>query len=554
MAVQAASRIRSWGPNRGESVASVIVAVLTVPWSLAVLDHRLLGATLPGPGNFVKVLPYVMPVIVLAMAVWRSTPASRLEEIVTIWVILVLAAALLLPSLARGSLTPLAVPALAVTAPLVWRWPSFALFLVAVFSASFGSLQAFWHFPVEKAIALILAGLWVASLCSLVFGRSRPVRVSLGLWLLGAYLLITGVQVLTASDRVVAEYGAKDSAWFMLVVLLVAYAGWHRDVQERVAKGLLVVAVGAGAYALYRVIAGPAVKEYLLMAQTIYNFVNGKLKPGGSFGSAQNMGTWMAAVVPFCFASMLSFHGRWRLVALLGLALCTTAAIESQLRIALVGIVAGLLAIIVLQQYARGQPRSGRLGITVGALALGAILITVLISTNHTSGHSYRALLHPTSSASFKARQYKWTQALNDLQTHPFGYGVGTASYAGQTKGQLYFAAGDTNVDNGFLRIALEQGLVIMGLFALALVAIVLALMRGAVRERRRAQSGILLGAAGTLVSFLVVMLAEDATYDPRSLPTWLIVGLGMAIVISRSDTPGRAAGAPAPRATLPRP
>jgi hypothetical protein len=513
---------------------SVVMALLAAGWSAAVLDQRVLGATLPGPGNLAKVLPYLMPGLLLASLLVRRRSTSWLDEAVTIWVTLVLLAVLLLPSLTQGSVTPLAIPLIALSAAAARRWPVQGMFLVALFSASFGSLHAFWNFPVEKAIGLVLAALWVASLTGLLMRGSRPVRLSLGLVLLGAYLLITAVQVMLASDRSVAESGFKDGGWFMLVVLLIAYAGWDRDALQRIARGLLVVAALAGAYAVYRIIAGPALAEYQLFATTAFNFVNGKLKPGGSFGNAQDMGTWMAAIVPFCFAAILTQRGRWRRLAVVACGLCTVAAIESQTRVALVGLACGLLLVLALYEGSRSFPGL-RLSTTAVATLVGVALVVGGVAlTGDNSSHSFKGLLHPTSDPSFVARKYKWTQALHDLDTHPFGYGVGVASYAGETSGQSFFQAGDTTVDNGFLKIALEQGLVIMGLFAVAVLSILLALIRGALRETEPGSAGIAIGAAGTVVSFLIVMVAEDATANPRSLATWMIVGLGMAVVVGR--------------------
>jgi hypothetical protein len=520
------------------SPLTVAFAVLAAGWSAAVLDERLLGATLPGPGNLVKVLPYLMPALLAAAVLFRNDELTWLDGVTIAWVVLVLLALLLIPKIDSGSLTALAIPAVAVTAVLVRRWPAATLFVVVLFSASYGSLQAFWQFPVEKAVALLLGALWIVSLVGLLFRGSRKFRPSVALTLLFAYLLVTAIMVPLASDRTVAELGFKDSAWFTMIVLLVAYAGWDGETHQRIAKGILVVATAAAVYALYRVIVGPAVQEYRQMAQTVFNFSNGKLKPGGSFGSGQSLGTWMSAVVPFTFACALGMRGPWRVLAAAATGLCTVAALESQLRVGLVGIVVGLVLVLVLYQTARAFP-GARIGTTAVAAVLGVALVGggLALSGGHPT-HSYTALLHPGSDPSVKERQYKWTQALQDLDTHPFGYGVGSASFAEQVAGKTFFLAGDTNIDNGFLRVALEQGLTIMVLFAAALLAVMLALIRGSIRLPDRREAAIAIGAAGTLASFVVVMMAEDATYSLRSVATWLIVGLGMAIVL----TPRRSA------------
>jgi hypothetical protein len=524
------------------SPLSLVLAVLATGWSAAVLDQRLLGATLPGPGNLIKLLPYLMPALLAAVVLFRNDELSWLDGATISWVVLVLLAVLLIPKIDSGSLTALAIPAIAATAILVRKWPAATLFVVVLFSASYGSVQAFWQFPVEKAVGLLLGALWIVSIVGVVFRGSRRFRPSVAMTLLFAYLLITAIMVPLASDRTVAQLGFKDSAWFMLIVLLIAYAGWDGETHQRIAKAILVVATAASGYALYRVIAGPAVQEYRQMATTAFNFSGGKLKPGGSFGSGQSLGTWMSAVVPFAFACVLGLRGPWRVLAALAAGLCTVAALESQLRVGLLGIVVGLVLVLALYQAARAFPGT-RIGTTVAAALLGVALIGggLALSGGHPE-HSYTALLHSGSDPSVKERQYKWNQALQDLDTHPFGYGVGSASFAEQLAGKTIFLAGDTNIDNGFLRVALEQGLLIMAVFAVALLAVMLALIRGSVRVRDRDAAAIAIGAAGTLASFVVVMMAEDATYSLRSVVTWVIVGLGMAVVLGRRPQPSPAA------------
>jgi hypothetical protein len=516
------------------SARDSLLAAMSVIWSVAVIDQRLLGATLPGPAQLGRAVPYVMPALMLVLAVQRQERISRLEEAVAIWVTIVLTAGLLVPALAGSSrLTALAVPAVGLAALVAARHPALMMLIVVGISASFGSLHAFWNIPVEKAIGLALAGLWIASIAGLLFRGARQTRISVGPLLLCAYLLITLIQVPLAADRTVAEQGFKDGGWFMLAVLLIGYSGWPREAYDRIAKGILVVAALAGAYALLRVITGPAGAELRIFRLSQFNFVGGKLKPGGSFGNAQDMGTWMSAVVPFCFAAILVYRGRWRAIAAAACGLCTIAVLESQLRIGLVAIILGMLLVLAIFQLGRGFPGL-HLGATLtAAVAGGALLVAGLAISGDSSSHSFRALLHPTSDPSFIARRYKWHQALRDLDTKPFGYGVGTASFAQQQSGKLFLTAGSTTVDNGFLKIALEQGLVIMGVFAMAMVATLLALIRTGVLERDRLSGGLALGAAGTLASFLIVMLAEDATANPRSLATWAIVGLGAAQVVS---------------------
>ena len=509
---------------------SIVLATLTLAWSVLVIDEKLVGATLPGPGTLQRVLPYLMPALLVALLLIRR-PTTWLDEATWVWTVLVLLAAVLVPKVVAGSVTPFALPGVALAAAVVSRWPAATLALIAFFSAALGSLHAFFNFPSEKAIALCLVGLLVASLVGALLRGSRPIRLSVSLSLLVIYILLTAGMMVLAPSLHVAYLGFKDSTWFMVLVPVIAWAGWRDRVHDRAAKALLLVVLATSLYTIYRVIAGPAPQEYAIFASSAFNFTGATLKPGGSFNTAQDMGTWMAAVVPFCFAQMLYRRGAWQLVAAVALGLAVVSAIESQTRIALVGIVAGIAVVLALYERSNGFPGL-RLNVTVLATVVGIALVAGGLSiAGNRSTHSFTGLLHPTSDASYRARTYKWSRALNALDTHPFGFGVGTAS-AGESTASLYFALGDTSIDNGYLRIALEQGLVIMVLFIAAALGMLVALCRAAIGEHRPRDSTLAIGAAGTLTSFLLVMLAEDASATPRAVPVWLIVGLGMAVAV----------------------
>jgi O-Antigen ligase len=516
------------------STLTIVLAILSAAWSIATIYVRFKGGTLPGPGKVTKLVPYAMPaVLALSLLIKKDRPVSWLDQVCWVWTALVLLAVLLVPSVGRGSTTDLiAILAGGVAAAVARRWPSFALFVVALMSASYGSLDAIWNFPSSKLMALALAGLWVSLIAQVILDGSRPVRLSVGLWLFIAYLAITAIMVPLAPDRFVADYSFKNVDWYFMVVPLLAWSGWQRSTHDRMAKTLLLVALAAGGYAVFRVIVGPAHKELLQFESTPYNFTpNGKLKPGGSFATAQDMGTWMAFLVPFCFAQLLSRRDVWRVVALAAMGLCTIAAVESNTRIALVGIGAGLVLVLALYAFSPAFPGL-RLGVTFAAVVLGVAAIAgALLVTGNNVSHSYSGLLHPTSDPSYIAREAKWSQALDAIRTEPFGSGVGTASQAEQYAA-LFSATGDTEVDNGYLRIALEQGLVIMILFAAALAGMLVALVVTSFKRGEMPGAALTIGAAGTLLSYAVVMMAEDASADPRALGAWIPIGLGMAVVV----------------------
>lgn len=498
---------------------------------MATIAHKLHGTALPGPGNATKLLPYSMPVLLLASLLVRRTRIDGLDRLTMAWTALVLVAVLLLPKLVAGSLTAWAVPGVFAVAAIAQRRPATMVTLALFFSAALGSFHAFWNFPSTKAISLCLAGLWVASLCGLLVRGSRRLRLSAALWLWTGYLLITALMVPLAPVSHVATVGFEYGPWFMLAVPLLATGGWDRETLDRISRGVLLVAVLAGGYALYRVFAGPARQELALLELTPYNFVGGKLKAAGSFSSPQDMGTWMASIVPFCFAQMLTRKDRWRLLAVVACALCAFATLKSDLRVGLIGIIAGLVLTVVLYEASGGFPGL-RLRTTGFAAMLGvAVVVGALALAGNSATHSYTGLLHPTHDQSYVDRVAKWSQALDSLRTEPFGYGIGSGSLQSDSATGLFSATGDTSVDNGFLKVALEQGLVIMVLFAAALLLMLGAMIRAAIRCTDPLDARLAIGGSAVLLSYLVVMMAEDASYDPRALATWIPVGLGMAAV-----------------------
>jgi hypothetical protein len=506
-------------------VVSLLLGLLAAAWAAIVVAQHFLGRSLPLPGSALKLAPYSMPALVLAIALFSRRSHTKVDRSLMIAVLVLGTAVIAMPRMLGSYLNLAIIPALVAATWLGGRRPALALTIVLALSGTFGSLIAFWHFPVTKFIEVLLVGLWLSVLLR-PGRRVEGTRFVLGAAVIAGFLAFTLVQVGLSDTSSVAFKAFTASAWYMGVALLVGFAGWSHETRARIARAFLVIAMLVGAYAVLRLITGPAQAEFNQLSGTPYNYVNGKLKPAGSFPTAQDMGTWMAVVIPFCLAAILTWTGRWRVVALTAFGLCTVALIASRLRIALFADVAGLIVVLFLYQFTRGFPGL-RLGVTATALAIGCamVVLSFAVTGANSTSHSYNALLHPNSDQSYIERRDKWQQAFRDLRGHPFGYGVGTS----QSPGQFYLNIGASNIDNGYLKVALEQGVWVMGLLVAGLVLISLSLAATAVRAPGRFSGGMAIGAAGTLVSFAVVMLAVTATDGPRALPAWIIVGLGLA-------------------------
>jgi hypothetical protein len=137
-----------------------------------------------------------------------------------------------------------------------------------------------------------------------------------------------------------------------------------------------------------------------------------------------------------------------------------------------------------------------------------------------------------TNDVSVAQHQYKWTEAFRDLSGHPFGYGLGTAP-AGYTSNApptpFVLPVTGFSVDNGFLKIALEQGFAVMLVFAVGLALLAGGLARGGLASPDPTEATIALGAAGAAVSFLVLEGAGAFADGIPAIAGWVMIGLGVA-------------------------
>jgi hypothetical protein len=400
-------------------------------------------------------------------------------------------------------------------------------------SAAFGDLEVYWHFPTQKVSDLVLVGLLLAVATVGLTRRKRLVVPRPLVLVMAAYLFITIVMIPLAPDTSIAIHDFSTGALYFAIALVIAHAGWSEGTYRRMARLALIAALLVGAYATLRYAIGPSHREFV-GNQTVWDYVSGHYRTIGSFHAPQDLAFWSSAVLPFAFAWALGARGWWRLAGTMATVLLAVAVFASGVRIGLIAGAAGLLTTLLLYHFARGFPGL-RLGLTLGTLVLaigtGTVLLTAVHST--TPAHGYAALLHPTQDPSVVARQTKWSEALRELQGRPFGYGVGTAFYL-YPRQHPAVNIGAREVDNGYLYIALEQGLLIMALFIAALIALLVELGRRSISTRSREAATLGMAAAGVLVSVMVSAVAEVPGETPRLLAPCIMIGLGLAQFTTR--------------------
>jgi O-antigen ligase len=349
--------------------------------------------------------------------------------------------------------------------------------------------------------------------------------------LLLAFVLITLAQVVAAPSLSFGLHTFISTGLYLLTVVLVGASELDTERLTSIAKGIVVIALLVAAYAVLRHIIGPSAKERAIAAQQPFNFKDGKLLLFGSFESRHQLGLWCALVVPFCAGMAAVLHGRWRVAALAVIPLCAVALIASESRAALVAAIIGLAAVLALHSMGRAFP-GPRLGVVLGAVIVlvGSAGSAIALSGgggNETT-KKFTVVLHPTSDAAYQARVAKWDEALREIRRQPMGHGLGTANQLQQQQGR-FVSIGSFSIDNSYLRVGYEQGILPALIFVAGLLALTLALIRRAAITPDAARAGPALAAAGAMVAYVVVLYPSNAFDGYAALAAWLLAGVGIA-------------------------
>lgn len=439
-----------------------------------------------------------------------------------------------------SSTAVLAIPGLAITTVVCRRRPAAAMVVALFVSGTFGSMLAFAHVHTAALADVLLLGLWLAAIWGWCFGAARyRARLWPGVAVLALYTLYSAGQIFTADTLTLGVQSFRSSIWYLAAALLIAYAPWPAGTRDRLVKGALVVASFVGAYATFRWAVGPAGSERALAAAIPNNVLDGKLRPVGSFTTAKELAEWTAIMLPFCAALALTMRGRWRLVAVAATGTLGLGMLAADVRAGPGAAVPATVLVIVLYQVA--QALRGRRGI----VTIGALVCTVLLSVGGFAltlgGHStrrYEAILHPKTDASYQARLYKWSTAWNDITRHPLGQGLGTAGREQERYGR-FFTIGKLNVDNSYLKVALDQGFTVMVIYGFGLLLLLGGLARRALVGLDPDRVGLAIGACGSMVSMLVLFFIGTYIEGVPVLAGWTAVGLGLSQFTSTAPGPG---------------
>ena len=447
----------------------------------------------------------------------------------------------------------LAVPAVLFTAVICARWPAVAVTGLLVLSGTYGSLQALGKVGAGPLVDLTLAALIVSALIThMLNARERPWWLWPGVAVLLLYIAITFLEIPTAASIGLGIKSFSYSPWYMLLVPLLALAGWGLSTYLRIYRALIAIALLVGLYAVFRQIVGPADSERALAQQSagVFNTIGGELALIGSFPNRHELAFFVTCATPFCLAATLIERRRlWRLAAAAAIALSLSAAYATDVRAAIPALIAGGGTVVALNLVS-GRGRGTVLAQTVGAVAIaatvGAFLFTVVVGPDSSR---YGAILSPSGDPSYQAHIKKWQAALDDLHGHPFGKGLGTAGRLAEQGAGPFVTVGTYAIDSSYLKIVYEQGFPLLVLFAIAMIALLVELMRRSVRARSPGVRALAIGAAGTLVAALSMFITGQYMESLDSLFLWIAIGTAIgAIAAERAEISRAESGEQMPR------
>jgi hypothetical protein len=505
---------------------------VVVALALAAVYALAIAQLLQGRFSATNLAVMLIPVAVAPLVVLRRTPLPRAQALALGGTSTVTAALIMALFIGSSPVIGVAIPVLAVTAVLCARFPAVAVSGVFLTAGAFGSIAAFTPGSGQQIADLLLAGMWLAAIWGwTVSGRQRPVWMWPGVALLAVYVLLSAAEILTAASATAGLQSFRASIWYLAAVLLVAYAPWGEGARARALRLVTLAIALIGGYATLRWAIGPAPQEREQAERILNNFLDKTLRPVGSFSTSKELAAWMAMTVPFAAGIAITSRGRMRLVATAALALSVVGMLAADVRAGPGAAVPGVA--VVLLVYSLSQAFRGRRGPTI-ALAVAATVLggagafALTLGDNNDSGRRYQAILDPASDASYQARLIKWRTAIADIDSKPLGHGLGTTGRVEKRYGE-FRNIGSIDVDNSYLKIAYEQGFMVLALFALAMGLLLVGLARRAIVSLDPARAGPAIAACGTLTAMLVIFYVGDYVEGLPALGGWLLVGFGVS-------------------------
>jgi hypothetical protein len=518
--------------GRGWDALSVLLVGAFAVWAAAVLAMWFGG--LHASGAVRLALTLGVPPLVVAAALLGRWDLPVLPALAG--AACAIPAAVLIPPIAgaRPALG-LAIPALALGGLVTHRFPAASLGLVFAITGTYGTLTAFTGVAVVSIGEAVLGGLWAGIVGRLLIGRrAMALRPTPAFVLLAAFMLMTLAAFVFTQPTGAGIRALRLAPLYLSPLLLVGYGGFRDETLGKLARVMVAVSFVVAAYAALRWAIGTSDKERALQTTDFARQYNqlaetGDTKLQGSLPNGNLLGLWTACTTPFLVAAAVSWRGGLRALAIAALPLSAIALLGSSQRVAAAAVVAGSLTVIVLHVISRGF-RGPRLGVAIAAvvaLAVTAALVVPAVLDNPEKRKRYENILTPQQDVPFQERVIKWQQTLDALDGKPFGFGLGAGN--GIAIPHRFADIASQEIDNSYLLIAYDQGLLVMAFFIVTLLVLLLELIRHAVWTRGPTGAALAGAAAGTLVAMAIEFLGANYVSTRPIVAGWMIVGLGVA-------------------------
>jgi exopolysaccharide production protein ExoQ len=295
----------------------------------------------------------------------------------------------------------------------------------------------------------------------------------------------------------------RIAVYLLLGLIQFTYVGWFLDAEDQ------IITIGQ-------------IVTVLAVLSIIGNFVlppAGDLAPGwtGIFPNKNLLGNVMAIGI----ITMLMERSRWSVTRILQLCLCVPLLFLSQSFTALVCL---LVCVVVIAYFGLTRRQKVLLiGISFSAGVLVAVLLPNVLAL---------ALGASGKDTTFTGRDVIWAFALKYIALRPFfGYGYYGFWIAQQDAALEYLGWNPNQAHNGFLDLALNEGLVGLGI----LLSVFYVALRRSLRQLR---DGDPTGAGRFLLVMLIYLLVHNVSEaDFYQRPAWAVF-LVAFIASAKADLP----------------
>jgi len=407
-------------------------------------------------------------------------------------------------------------------AVLLWR-PEAVLLAVAAFPwlnalarDKLGSLGAAWD------EALILVCIILLFWGALLTGRLRLRTVPILVPTLCALAAAVGSVVVRGVPGEVGQFAIRvllePLLFYFLGFLLCSTPQWVR----RTVTVFLASTTALAVHGLYQYVAG----VHSSTAWVNPSEANIITRAFSVVGNPNGLGSVLVVGILVAVALLLSrsLRGSTRLILIAVVAVQFAGLAVTFSRGAWLGLACGLIAMLVLAYRRFLLPV-----VVAGALGTVAAPSVFVDRFLFTFSDSYLA------DAVVNGRIYRWIAALDHIGAHPW-FGVGLGTYGGSSASRFGYGYWSTWVDNFYLQLGAEGGLLLLAAFLWIMLRVAKGLVKGSRLGREPFERALAAGAFGAFVAVAVAnVFASVFEFLSVGVALWLLAGMATAATLKRT-------------------